>query len=113
MCCCAEIDLDFTDVSRFATQLSAGVAVLRLPPQPSTQMLQRVVIDLLRMLDKESISKVLWIVEPDRVRVHEDSEHAGYLRPLTATGRQTFFLSPTFSCVTGQSARPPARFTGI
>lgn len=71
--CLITLDLDFTDVTRFPPQHSAGLAVLRLPQNPSLQILDRVVGDMLRMLTRESITGRLWIVELGRIRVHEDS----------------------------------------
>jgi predicted nuclease of predicted toxin-antitoxin system len=53
------LDLDFAEVLRFDPKLSAGVAVIRLPKNPSLA-LKRLVADL-------------WIVEPGRIRVHGET----------------------------------------
>jgi predicted nuclease of predicted toxin-antitoxin system len=67
------LDLDFADVLRFPPDRTAGIAVLRLPKQPSLSLLEKLSGDLLRMLRVEPIAGRLWIVEPGRIRVHEDT----------------------------------------
>ena len=70
------LDLDFADVLRFPPHQTAGIAVLRLPKNPSLTLLESLVTGLLRYLPVESIAGRLWIVEPGRIRVHEDT-HPG------------------------------------
>lgn len=69
------LDLDFADVVRFPPHQTAGIAVLRLPAHASLSLLERSVGNLLSMLDVEPITGRLWIVEPGRIRVHEDTPH--------------------------------------
>ena len=64
------LDLDFADVVRFPPHGAAGIAVLRLSKRPSLAMLEKLVRDLIRMLNTESITGPLWIVEAGRIRVH-------------------------------------------
>jgi len=59
--CLLSLDLDFADVVRFPPHKTPGIAVLRL------------LSDLLSMLDAESITGRLWIVEAGRIRVHENT----------------------------------------
>jgi predicted nuclease of predicted toxin-antitoxin system len=67
------LDIDFADVFRFPPHETAGIAVLRLPKQPSLALMESTVANLLRFLSSEPIQGRLWIVEPGRVRVHDDT----------------------------------------
>ena len=71
--CLVSLDLDFADVLRFPPHHTGGIAVLRLPKQPSLSLLEKLAGDLIQMLRVESIAGRLWIVEPGRIRVHEDT----------------------------------------
>jgi predicted nuclease of predicted toxin-antitoxin system len=71
--CLLTLDLDFADVVRFPPHKTAGIAVLRLPAHASLSLLERSVGNLLSMLDVEPITGRLWIVEPGRLRVHENT----------------------------------------
>lgn len=71
--CLLTLDLDFADVFRFPPHKTAGVAVLRLPKGSSSVILESLVVNLLRMLETESITGRLWIVEVGRIRVHENT----------------------------------------
>jgi predicted nuclease of predicted toxin-antitoxin system len=71
--CLLTLDMDFADVLRFPPHRTAGIAVLRVPKNPSLRLLEALVRDLIRFLATESIRGRLWIVEPRRVRVHEDT----------------------------------------
>jgi predicted nuclease of predicted toxin-antitoxin system len=68
------LDLDFTNLLRFPPNQSAGLAVLRLPARPSLALLRQTVQTLLDGLGREPITGKLWIVEPGRIRVHDDRE---------------------------------------
>jgi predicted nuclease of predicted toxin-antitoxin system len=67
------LDLDFADVVHFPPHQTAGIAILRLPKGASLNLLERFVRDLLKMLQSESISGRLWIIEAGRIRVHDDT----------------------------------------
>ena len=71
--CLLTLDLDFADVLRFPPHTTAGIAILRLPRNPSLQLMETLVSNLLRFLQAESINGRLWIVEPGRIRIHEDT----------------------------------------
>jgi predicted nuclease of predicted toxin-antitoxin system len=71
--CLLTLDVDFADVLRFPRHRTPGIAVLRLPKNPSLRLLEKLVGDLVRFLSAESIRGRLWIVEPARVRVHADT----------------------------------------
>jgi predicted nuclease of predicted toxin-antitoxin system len=68
------LDIDFADVLRFPPHKTAGIAVLRLPGNPSLHLIENLVRNLLGFLARESIDGRLWIVEPGRVRVHETTD---------------------------------------
>jgi hypothetical protein len=67
------LDLDFADIVRFPPHKAPGIAVLRLPNGVSLSMMERIVSNLLSMLDAEPIAGRLWIVEPGRIRIHENT----------------------------------------
>lgn len=71
--CLITLDLDFADVIRFPARNTSGVVVLRPSRAPSMALLNALVRDLLTALQTESIEGRLWVVEPGRVRVHEDT----------------------------------------
>jgi predicted nuclease of predicted toxin-antitoxin system len=65
------LDLDFADVVRFPPHLTAGIAVIRLPKNPSLPLLERLISELLKTVTLESFEGRLWIVEVGRIRVHD------------------------------------------
>jgi predicted nuclease of predicted toxin-antitoxin system len=71
--CLLTLDIDFADVLRFPPHLGSGIAVLRMPGNPSLHLIENLVSDLLRFLETASIYGRLWIVEPGRIRVHDDT----------------------------------------
>jgi len=71
--CLLTLDLDFADIVRFPPHKAPGIAVLRLPNSVSLSLMERFVSDLLSMLDVEPIAGRLWIVEPGRIRIRENS----------------------------------------
>ena len=72
--CLVTLDLDFSDVTRFTPGRSGGIAVFRLPRNPTLPVIEGMVTNLLSMLSSEQLTGKLWVVEPGRVRVHQ----AGY-----------------------------------
>ena len=64
------LDLDFADVIRFPPHRSCGIAVTRVPTNPSLALLSKLVIDLLDALESEDLMGRLWILEVGRIRVH-------------------------------------------
>lgn len=72
--CLLTLDIDFADVVRLPSHPTAGIAVLRLPKDPSLRLLETLAGNLLQFLATESIRGRLWIVEPGRIRVHEDTD---------------------------------------
>jgi predicted nuclease of predicted toxin-antitoxin system len=66
------LDLDFSNVLRYPPERTPGVIVLRGPDDlfPTVKILMQT---LLQALTSENPSGHLWIVEPGRVRIHEDN----------------------------------------
>ena len=54
-----------------------GVVVIRVPRNPSLPLLERLISQFLQMLTEMSVKKTLWIVEVDRIRVHQSEEDSG------------------------------------
>ena len=65
------LDLDFADVTRFPPNRSHGVVVIRVSRNPSVALLERLVQQFLRALDPLLLGGHLWIVEVNRIRVHD------------------------------------------
>jgi predicted nuclease of predicted toxin-antitoxin system len=67
------LDLDFSNIIRFPPQGTSGLVVLRGPNQlfPTMRILVETLIDA---LNRESPAGSLWIVEPGRLRIHEETE---------------------------------------
>jgi len=69
--CLVTLDLDFSDVLRFPPTRSAGIAVIRLPKNPSLNLLERLIREFLSVLTHSPIAGNLWIIEPGRIRMHQ------------------------------------------
>lgn len=71
------LDLDFADVIRFPPRDSGGIVVLRLPRNPTLSMLESLIRQLLYAVQQENPKGRLWIVEPQRIRIHQSAEEEG------------------------------------
>jgi predicted nuclease of predicted toxin-antitoxin system len=69
--CLVTLDLDFADVTRFRAVRTAGIVVIRVPRNPSLPLLESLIRQFLKALDRMSLDGNLWIVEPGRIRVHQ------------------------------------------
>jgi predicted nuclease of predicted toxin-antitoxin system len=69
--CLVTLDLDFADVTRFPPTQTAGIAVLRIPRNPTLLLLESLIRQFLYALNTTSIHKQLWIIEIGRIRVHQ------------------------------------------
>ena len=84
--CCAEnrclvtLDLDFADVTRFPPTEADGIIVIRVPRNPSLALLEQLVRQFLQALSQMSVEKRLWIVEVDRIRVHQSETGIAYAK---------------------------------
>lgn len=71
--CMVTLDMDFANVLQFSPSSTSGIAVIRLPKNPSIAILERLISQFLQALKSRSIEGSLWIVEMGRIRIH-DSE---------------------------------------
>jgi len=69
--CLITLDMDFSDPLRFHPAASAGIVVIRLPINPSLALLTVMIRQFLRALEAQSPDRTLWVVEPGRIRVHQ------------------------------------------
>ena len=69
--CLVTLDLDFSDVTRFPPSQAEGIAVIRVPRNPSLTLLEQLVKQFLKALNTIPIAKNLWIVETGRIRIHQ------------------------------------------
>lgn len=70
--CLVTLDLDFSDVTRFAPGMAGGIVVFRLPRNPTLPVIEGLALSFLRQLAEEPLAGRLWIVEPGRIRIHQD-----------------------------------------
>lgn len=68
------LDLDFSNPLLFPPQNYAGIAVLRLPPKPTYDMLLSATKTLAEAMKKESLTGHLWSVEIGRIRIYQQPD---------------------------------------
>src|SRR5437762_2761291 len=66
--CVVSLDLDFSNPIRFPPGDYAGIAVLRLPRQPTLSDIDRAIDRLIAGLQAGSMAGRLWIVDSRRIR---------------------------------------------
>ena len=69
--CLVTLDLDFADVTRFPPKQASGIAVIRVPKNPSLTLLESLIRHFLHFLQTTSVHQQLWIIEVGRIRVHQ------------------------------------------
>ena len=69
--CLVTLDLDFADVIRFPSEQTAGIAVIRVPQNPSLSLLEQLIRQFLAALTQTQINHQLWIIEVGRLRIHQ------------------------------------------
>lgn len=72
--CLVTLDLDFSDVLRFPPRLSFGIVVIRVPRNPTLYLLEQLILRFLKALETLPIKNELWIVETNRIRVHQSDD---------------------------------------
>jgi predicted nuclease of predicted toxin-antitoxin system len=72
--CLVTLDLDFSNVLRFPPDRTSGMAVLRPSSKPTVVQLERLARQLIQALATEPLEGRLWIIEPDRIRIHQTKE---------------------------------------
>jgi predicted nuclease of predicted toxin-antitoxin system len=68
------LDLDFANPLRFKPADYPGIAVLRLPSEPSARVLNELLQTLAGALEREQLDGRLWIVEIGRLRIYQDEK---------------------------------------
>lgn len=78
--CCHEqrclVTLDFAEVTRLPPSQTAGIAVIRIPKNPTLPLLESWIRQFLYARNTTSVNKQLWIVEIGRIRVHQTETDA-------------------------------------
>ena len=69
--CLVTLDLDFADVLRYPPSRTGGIAVIRLPRNPTLAVLEQLIQQFLDLMRSEAVEKRLWIIEVGRVRIHQ------------------------------------------
>ena len=69
--CLVTLDLDFADTLRFHLPPDIGIAVIRVPRNPSLQLLENLVRQFLRATREHPLEGNLWIVEVGRIRIRQ------------------------------------------
>jgi predicted nuclease of predicted toxin-antitoxin system len=70
--CLVTLDLDFANVIRFPPTNSCGIIVVRVRPNPTLEMLEQLIRQVLRAVNQQPIKNELWIVEFGRIRIHQN-----------------------------------------
>ena len=71
--CLVTLDLDFVDIICFPPNKAGGIVVIRVPRNPSLLLLEGLVRQFLQATKRELVENRLWVVEVDRIRVHQNS----------------------------------------
>jgi len=69
--CLVTLDLDFADITRFPPTKTNGIVVIRVPRQTSFGLLEQMINQFLNALTQMTVEKKLWVVELNRIRIHE------------------------------------------
>jgi predicted nuclease of predicted toxin-antitoxin system len=64
------LDIDFADIRMYPPSVSPGILVFRIQPQDKNRLLY-CLGRIIPLLAKEQLARMLWIVEEDRIRIHE------------------------------------------
>lgn len=67
------LDLDFANPVRFPPQPTEGIVVVR-PPRPVLGMVRSTLTAALGQIRTGPVKGMLWIVEPDRIRVYQPGQ---------------------------------------
>jgi predicted nuclease of predicted toxin-antitoxin system len=68
--CLVTLDMDFSDPLRFDPGACDGIVIIRLPVNPSLELLTAMVRGFMAVMRSTPIDGALWIVEPGRIRIH-------------------------------------------
>jgi len=70
------LDLDFSNPLRYPPEPTEGIVILRVP-RPWLRLIRKTLLAAVPALKSGSVKGALWIVEPGRIRVHEQREERG------------------------------------
>ena len=70
--CLVTLDLDFSNVFRFPPEPTAGIAVFKPNRGFSLAILIVLATELIATIASQPIEGQLWIIEPGRIRVHQN-----------------------------------------
>ena len=69
--CLLTLDLDFADTTQYPPKQTNGIVVIRVPHNPSLNLLEQLIQQFLKLLETEILEEKLWIVEVGRIRIHQ------------------------------------------
>lgn len=69
--CLVSLDLDFSDVIRFPPERCGGIVIVRSSSNLTFGIVTFLTQQFLKVVKNEQIAGKLWIVEPNRIRVHQ------------------------------------------
>ncbi len=69
--CLITLDKDFADVIRFDPIDTYGIIVLRLKGKINLNLIEKMIHNFLEYLKREEPINNTWIVEPDKIRIHQ------------------------------------------
>jgi predicted nuclease of predicted toxin-antitoxin system len=69
--CLITLDKDFSDVVRFNPKNSAGIVVSRIPGRLSIDLVNKTLMNFIEYTKKELPTNNTWIVEPNKIRIHQ------------------------------------------
>ncbi len=70
------LDLDFSNPLRYPPEPTEGIIILRVP-RPLLSLIRTTLLEAVPALKSGPLKGALWIVEPGRIRVHEQREGSG------------------------------------
>lgn len=70
--CFITMDKDFAEILRFDPQAAYGIVVVRIPNKATIEIISQIVVSFIKYLSVESPSGNLWIVESDKIRIHQN-----------------------------------------
>jgi predicted nuclease of predicted toxin-antitoxin system len=72
--CLVTLDLDFSDIIRFPPSESTGIVILRPRKRVTITDLEKLILQLIEYIKRNSVKNQLWVVEKDRIRIHQSEK---------------------------------------